>query len=407
MTEAPGDTRPDDRRARRNVAVLVAAQAVLGAQVTMVFVIGGLAGDVLAPLHCLATLPITMIVLGAALSAAPLSSFMARHGRVPGFLLGALGGLLGSGLAALALAWGSFALFLLGSFLTGSYMAAQGFYRFAATDAASEAFRPKAISWVLAGGLLAALTGPQLVKLTDGLTVVPFAGAYLVAMGINLGGAGLFLLLDLPRPRLAPARGGPSWGALLRRPTILVAVACATVAYALMNLVMTSTPLAIVGHGLGQGAAADVISAHVVAMFLPSFLTGHLVARVGPPRTILAGLAILAGAGVVNLAGLQLLHFFAGLVLLGLGWNLAFIGATALLAAGHAPEERGRVQGMNDAVVNGGVAVASLASGGLMNCAGAGVAQGWQLVNMAMAPFLLLAVFSLAWLWRHRVTSGA
>lgn len=403
MTDAPLIAAPliDDRRARRNVWVLVAAQAVLGSQVTMVFVVGGLAGNMLAPVRCLATLPISMIVFGAMFSAPLLSSFMQRHGRRLGFLLGAAGGALGSGLAAWGLSAASFPLFLAGSFLTGSYMAAQGFYRFAATDTASDAFKPKAISWVLAGGLVSALTGPQLVKATNDLFAVPFLGTYLAAMAISALGAGLFFLLDLPAPPRDEARtaaAGPSWAELLRRPVIRVAVICAMVSYALMNLVMTSAPLAIVGCGFTTSHAADGLSAHVLAMFVPSFFTGHLIARFGAQKVVTAGLVLLAGAGLVGLSGVELANFYGALILLGLGWNFGFIGATSMLASAHGPAERGRVQGMNDAIVMGCVTLGSLASGGLMNCAGGSPVEGWRLVNMAMAPFLVLAAVALIWL---------
>lgn len=391
---------PDDRAARRNVWVLVAAQGVLGSQVTMVFVVGGLAGNMLSPIHCLATLPISMIVFGAMITAPWLSGFMQRHGRRPGFLLGATGGLLGSGLAALGLSLGSFVLFLAGSFLTGTYMAAQGFYRFAATDAASDAFRPKAISWVMAGGLISALTGPQLVKFTNEMFAVPFLGTYLAAMVVTLIGMPLFFLLDLPAPARTEARAtkGPSWLELLSRPVIRVAVICGMVSYALMNLVMTSAPLAIVGCGYTTGNAADGLSMHVLAMFIPSFFTGNLIARFGAQRIVMIGLVILASAGLFGLSGVDLTHFYGTLVLLGLGWNFGFIGATAMLTSAYAPEERGRVQGMNDSIVMGCVTVGSLASGGLMNCAVGSPAEGWQLVNLAMAPFLVLAGGALIWL---------
>lgn len=397
----PPDSLPDDRRARRNVLVLVAAQAVLGSQVTMVFVVGGIAGNMLAPIQCLATLPISLIVAGAMVTAPWLSGFMQRNGRRAGFLVGAAGGVLGSGLAAWGLSLGSFPIFLLGSFLTGTYMAAQGFYRFAAADSASEAFKPKAISWVLAGGLLSALIGPQLVKVTNDLFPAMFLGTYLAAMGIGLVGSLLFLLLDSPNPPSAAASRavpGPSWGELLSRPPILVAVICAMVSYALMNLVMTSTPLAIVGCGFAPDNAADVISAHVLAMYVPSFFTGHLIARFGARPIVMAGLFILAMAGAVGLSGVELTHFFGTLILLGLGWNFGYIGATAMLTSAHSPSERGRVQGMNDSIVMGCVTVASLASGGLMNCASGSPVEGWQLVNMAMVPFLVLAGGALIWL---------
>jgi MFS family permease len=177
---------------------------------------------------------------------------------------------------------------------------------------------------------------------------------------------------------------------------------CAMVSYALMNLVMTSTPLAIVGCGFATADAADVVMAHVLAMFAPSFFTGHLIARFGATRVVAAGLAILAAAGAVALSGVTLLHFNVALVLLGLGWNFGFVGATALLATAHGPEERGRVQGMNDAAVFGLVGVASLASGGLMNCIGGDPVQGWTAVNLAMVPFLALAAGALLWLGRVR-----
>lgn len=402
MTHTPALAAPlvDDRRAWRNVVVLIAAQAVLGSQVTMVFVVGGLAGNMLAPIHCLATLPISMVVAGAMLSAPWLSSFMQRHGRRDGFLIGAAGGALGSGLAALGLSMGSFVLLLAGSFLTGTYMAAQGFYRFAATDIASDAFKPKAISWVLAGGLVSALTGPQLVKVTDDLFAVPFLGTYLAAALVSLAGAGLFFLLDMPVPPKGEARrGGPSWAELLSRPVIRVAVICGMVSYALMNLVMTSAPLAIVGCGFTTGHAADTLSAHVLAMFVPSFFTGHLISRFGARPIIAAGLGLLAVAGLVGLSGVEIGHFYGTMILLGLGWNFGFIGATSLLATSYSVSERGRVQGMNDAIVMGCVTVASISSGGLMNCVGGSAAEGWALVNMAMAPFLMLAGGALLWLW--------
>jgi hypothetical protein len=391
---------PDDRRAWRNVAVLVAAQAILGSQATMIFVIGGLAGLMLAPNPCLATLPITMIIVGSMTTAPWLSALMQRRGRRTGFFVGALGGLIGSGIAAWGLLQGNFWILVAGSYLTGTYLSSQGFYRFAATDTASDAFKPKAISYVMAGGLLSALIGPQLVKLTAEVSVVPFVGAYLTAMAINVVGMGLFLFLDIPKPP-APVEGAPrgrSVRELLGTPTIAVAVICGMVSYALMNLVMTSTPLAVVGCGFTTGNAADIVSAHVLAMYGPSFFTGHLIARFGAEKIVAAGLAILAAAGAVGLHGVELTNFFVALVLLGIGWNFGFIGATTMLSRAHAPEERGRVQGMNDAIVFGGVAVASLSSGGLMNCTGGSPVEGWTAVNLAMVPFLVLAGASLIWL---------
>jgi MFS family permease len=184
----------------------------------------------------------------------------------------------------------------------------------------------------------------------------------------------------------------------LANPRIAVAVICAAVSYALMNLVMTSTPLAVVGCGFSEPDAANVVTVHVLAMFAPSFFTGHLIARFGTEKIMGLGIAILAAAGVVALQGIDLMNFYGALFLLGVGWNFGFIGATTLLASAHSPQERGRMQGMNDLIVFGGVTVASLASGGLMNCIGGDLVEGWAAVNVAMVPFLLLAGGSLLWL---------
>jgi MFS family permease len=390
-----------DSLARRNVLVLVAAQAVLGAQLPMIFTIAGLAGASLAPNPCWATLPITMTVIGSMLTATPISALMQRYGRRAGFFLGATGGATGAAIGAYGLSTGSFLLFCIGALFSGIYMSANGFYRFAAVDTASETFRPKAISWVMAGGLLSAVFGPQLVKVTADEMAVPFLGSYLAVIALNVLGSVLFLALKIPSPK-APVAGSPlgrSRAELLRNPTILVAMICATVSYALMNLVMTSSPLAVVGCGFDKGDAADVVTAHVLAMYAPSFFTGHLIARFGTERIIALGLTILAAAGAVAMAGVQMENFFIALVLLGLGWNFGFIGATTMLTSAQRPEERGRLQGLNDLVVFGGVTLASFSSGGLMNCAGGSVQAGWQMVNLAMLPFLVLAGGALIWLW--------
>ncbi len=398
-----------ESRARRNVTVLVLAQAFLGAQMPMIFTIGGLAGQSLAPNPCFATLPISLIVLGSMLSATPVSAFMQRFGRRAGFFLGTFGGTLGGIVGATGLYLQSFPIFLLGSLLTGLYMSAQGFYRFAAADTASPEFRPKAISYVMAGGLASALIGPQLVKLTADAYVIPFFGTYATVIAINLVGALLFLFLDIPKPP-APAPGsdyGRTRWQLITTPRIAVAVICGMVSYALMNLVMTSTPLAVVGCGYETSDAANVVSAHVLAMFAPSFFTGQIINRFGVEKVMGLGLFILAGAGAVAMTGVELENFFIALVLLGIGWNFGFIGATTMLSGAHTAEERGRMQGLNDLLVFGGVTFGSLASGGLMNCSGGTPQEGWNAVIMAMVPFLVLAGGALIWLMLRPVEQPA
>ena len=390
----------NDAAARRNVWVLVAAQAILGAQMPMVFTIAGLAGQSLATNPCWATLPISFMVIGSMLTATPLSALMQKYGRRAGFAVGAVGGMIGGAVGAYGLINHSFVAFLIGALFTGVYMSAQGFYRFAATDTASDEFRPKAISYVMAGGLLSAVLGPQLVKVTVDSMVVPFLGTYLAVIAVNVVGIFLFLFLDIPKPK-PPVAGAPqsrSRMELIRSPRIAVAVIVGTVSYALMNLVMTSSPLAVVGCGFAKSNAADIVTAHVLAMYAPSFFTGHIIARFGAEKVMAVGLAILAAAGAVAFSGVDLPHFFGALILLGLGWNFGFIGATTMLTAAHAPEERGRMQGMNDLILFGGVTLASISSGGLMNCSGGTVQEGWHAVNLAMLPFLALAGGALIWL---------
>ena len=376
----------------------------------MIFVVGGLAGKQLASNICWATLPISLIILGSMTTAPWLSPLMQSRGRRFGFYIGALAGAVGAAIAAYGLYIGSFTVLLIGSYFTGIYMSAQGFYRFAATDTASDNFKPKAISYVMAGGLLSAILGPQLNKLVDSNFVVPFLGTYLAVVVLNLVGMFLFLALDLPKgSRGQPKVDGPTprtRGQLLSDPNILVAIIVALVAYSLMNLVMTSTPLAVVGCGYALDNANDIVSAHVLAMFAPSFFTGHLIVRFGVKPIMAIGLVILGAAGIAALFGVSiaegeqpsLFSFYAALILLGCGWNFGFIGATTLLTSSHANHERGVVQGLNDMIVFGSVMVASLASGGLMNCSGGSPMEGWTAVNIAMAPFLVLAGGALIWL---------
>ena len=393
----------DMKRAWRNVSVLVAAQALLGAQMPVHFIFGGLAGQSLAPNACLATLPLSMIILGSATSARPLARFMQRHGRRSGFQLAVSAGAIGAAISALALWYGSFWLLMLGGLMTGIYMSAQGFYRFAVTDTAPPDFEARAISWVMAGGLAAAIIGPAIASSTSHMGAIPFLGSYVAIIVINLFGLILFRFLDIPKPP-PPQQGedpGRPISQILREPVIIVAMICAMVSYALMNLVMTSTPLAVVSCGFDATNAASIVSAHVLAMYAPSFVTGHLINRFGATRIVALGLLLLACAGGVALTGVELTNFFATLILLGIGWNFGFIGATAMLTRAHSPAERGRVQGMNDLIVFTGVFLASLSSGGLMNCLGGSPQAGWNAVNIAMLPFLALAGLALLWLFRR------
>lgn len=404
-TDTAAAPAPDDALARRNVLVLMLASAFLGAQMPVHFTLAGLSGQILAENKALATLPISATVFVSMLSAPLIAGLMGRYGRKAGFLIGSAGGTMGAAVSMLALLQGSFHLLLLGAAGTGVYMAAQGQYRFAAADTASPRFRPKAISYVMAGGLAAAVIGPQIIVplFRDMLAPTPFAGAYGVVVLLNLAATPILFLISIPRPRRR-AKGeaaGRSLREILAIPRVRAAILCAMVAYTLMNLVMTATPLAVVGCGFSPDMAGSVVMAHVLAMFAPSFFTGHLIARFGAERIIAVGLALLAVCGVVAIASQDAVNFFVALILLGIGWNFGFIGATDMLTSAHRPEERARVQGFNDFCVFGMVTVGSLSSGALLNGFG-DVVTGWTAVNYAMAPFLALAGATLIWLWLGR-----
>ena len=400
----------NDPRTRRNVIVLIIAQATLGCQMPMMFVVGGLAGNMLSTNPCLATLPISLIVFGSMMTAPWLSALMQRRGRRIGLMVGACGGALGASIAAIGLLNASFGLLLVGSLFSGIYMSAQGFYRFTVADSASDDSRPKAISYVMAGGLLSAIFGPQLNNLLQGTTSTQFLGSYLAIIVLNIIGLFLFFALDLPKTIADKAKVTTekvrSRLEILRTPRIVAIMICGLVSYCLMNLVMTSTPLAVVGCGFTQTQANNVVSTHVLAMFIPSFFTGHLIVRFGAEKIIAIGLIILAFSGITAFLGVDLMNFYFALALLGVGWNFGFIGATTLISSSHNKSERGVVQGTNDFIIFGSVTLASLTSGGLMNCSGGSPQEGWSTVSLAMIPMLILAGIALTWLIMNKRVSA-
>lgn len=377
--------RPD----HRNVALLAAAQALVLSSSVLAMTLGGLVGGQLAPDKSLATLPIAAIVVGTALTTIPAAAFMRRVGRRVGFLTGASFGVASGLLSAYAVYSGAFLLFVIAHALLGVYQGFTNYYRFAAGEAAAPDFKARAISWVIAGGVVAAVLGPQLAYWPRDWWPPQFLGSYL-AQAV-LGVAALFALaqLRIPAPRAAAARApGRSGIELARQPAFLVAMGGAAVAYAVMLLVMTATPVAMVGHGHGVGDAVQVIQWHVLGMFAPSFFTGALIARFGAPRVMAVGLALLGGHVAIALTGTELPHFLTGLVLLGVGWNFAFVGGTALLTSAYREGEQAKAQAINDFVVFGTVAAASLSSGWLYH------QFGWQALNLVALPFLAVALFA-------------
>lgn len=391
--------------ARRNILVLTVAQSLGAASPPIIISLGGIVGQILSPDAALATLPVSLYSLGLAAGTIPAALVMRRFGRRGGYLLGATIGVFSGLVATLGIVWSAFAIFCLGTFIAGFYGAYVQSYRFAATDAATGALKAKAISWVMIGGLVAAVIGPQLVIWTrDAFPATPFAGSFLSQAALALLALPVLMLLRASPNASSGARtsgGGRSLRQLLFLPRLQLAIAAGMVSYALMSFVMTAAPMAMVGCGFTVGEAALGIQWHVLAMFAPSFMTGHLMARFGKERVTALGLLLIAVSGAVALMGLELAHFWISLILLGVGWNFGFIGATAMVTDCHTPEERGKVQGLNDFVVFGTVAAASFSAGTLLT------ASGWDLINWLIFPSVALVLVPLLLRLPARQAEGA
>lgn len=389
----------------RNVSVLVGAQALGGASAPIIISLGGLVGQMLSSQPALATLPVSLYNTGLALSTLPAAALMRRLGRRHAYLLGAVMGLLSGLLATWAIVRGDFVLFCVATAMAGFYGANVQSYRFAATDSTPPEWRPVAISRVLVGGLLAAVIGPQVVIWTRDLWVAaPFAGSFLGQAALALLALPILALLKAPPP--APETGaavgqGRPLRQIMAQPRFVVAVSAGVVSYGLMAFVMTAAPMAMVGCGFTVGEAALGIQWHVLAMFAPSLITGHLIKRFGKLGMTALGLVLMAASGALALAGLELLHFWGSLILLGVGWNFGFIGATAMITDCYRPEERTRVQSVNDFLVFGTVAVASFSSGHLLNTA------GWEQINLLMFPLVAVVLLMMLWLRGTPVTPAA
>ena len=392
----------DDRRAKRNVLRLATAQALAGANASVVFATGAIIGSTLSPDPALATVPISVFVVGMAAGTLPSGWLSRTYGRKWAFIAGSGCGAAAGVVAAGALMLQSFVLYCVATLFAGLYAAVVQSFRFAAADTASPAFRPRALSWVMAGGVFSGVLGPQLVTLTMNVWAPHlFVASYLAQAVVAVLAMAVLSGVELPRPqRIDLARGRPL-AEIARQPRFIVAVVCGVVTYSLMNLVMTSAPLAMKMCGLPLTTSNNALQWHIVAMFAPSFFTGSLITRFGAPRVVAAGLALLAAAAAVGLSGITASHFLVGLVLLGLGWNFGFVGASALVLETHRPEERHKVQSFNDLLVFGTMALGSFASGHLL------VAFGWALVNWVVFPpvAVALAVLTAAALTRRRVAA--
>jgi MFS family permease len=375
---------------RRNVLLLAGAQALVQTTAVLMVTIVGLVGLTLATDKALATLPVALTVVATAAMMIPASLLMQRHGRRAGFLIGATFGVLGGAVATAAVLASSFTMFCAATVLIGVYSAFAQYYRFAAAEAASDGFRSRAIGWVIGAGVIAAVAGPALARLTQGIGPRPYAASFAVIA--LLGVAALVVIARLRLPPASRAATGPArpLAQIATQPVFLTALACSTVGYAVMVLVMTATPLAMYACGFGLGASATVIQWHVLGMYVPAFFTGSLIDRWGTTPVIVTGIALLAAQILIAISGIDFVHFIASLILLGVGWNFLFIGGTTLLTRAHRPEERAKAQATHDFITFGAASLASLLAGGVHEV------WGWRTVNLAAAPLLLVAVFAIA-----------
>ncbi len=371
---------------------LAIAQALYSSVTIILFATAGIVGLTIAPDRSWATLPLSCFALGSLLATIPASYLMRHLGRKPVFMAGAMASVIGASLSAWAIVNSSFTLFCLGALLIGVFQATSTFYSFAASESAKQSDKALAISWVLAGGVVAAVAGTVIANRTaDLLPLYVFAGSYIATALVALANFAVIATTHLPKPQVSEISGPQrSWPELLRQPRLVVAMAAAIVSYALMNLMMTAGPVAMSICGFDKSAAGWVIQWHVLAMFVPSFFTGVLIKRYGVEIITALGMLILLAAAVTGLLGLSFLNFSVALILLGLGWNFGFIGGTTMLTQCYTPAERAKVQGVNNLGISAMVTLASFSSGQLLGH------FGWQSVPIIVFPAALSVLALLA-----------
>jgi MFS family permease len=377
----------------RNVGLLCATQALLFTNNTILISINGLAGYALASDKSLATLPVTAYVVGAALTTVAVSQLMRRVGRVNGFSIGTLIGIFGALVCGAAVYAHNFWMLCLGTLIMGMYNASGQYYRFAAADVSSAEFKSKAISLVMAGGLVGGIVGPQTSKMTKDLLSAEFLGSYLVLIGFCLLALILQRMMDIPRLTDAEQKEkGRPLSVIARQPAFIVAVLSGMIGYGVMNLLMTATPLAMRSCSHPFSDAAFVIQWHVIAMFAPSFFTGSLIKRFGVRTILFTGVLLSLSCVAIALSGVEVMHFWIALMLIGVGWNFMYLGGTTLLTETHSPAEKAKVQGANDMAIFITMAISSASSGWLFS------ARGWEVMNYGAIPFLLMTGLAILFL---------
>ena len=382
---------------KRNVALLALSQAMLITGTSLLLATCALVGMTLTSIKSLATLPLALLFLAQMATTIPASLYMQRVGRRLGFITSAVFGMAGAAIATIGVFKAEFSIFCFGTILIGVFNGFGQYYRFAAAETAPEEYRSRAISYVLAGGLIAAFAGPNLAKWSRQLLPEEFAGSFAILIGIYLLALGIAFFLRMPEPGAAArATGGRPLGEIARQPAYLVAVASAMVGYGVMNFIMIATPLAMHDYAHPFSDTAFVIQWHVFGMFAPSFFTGQLIRKFGTANIMLVGVVLLGLCVGINFSGIAVIHFWSSLIFLGLGWNFMFVGATTLLTETYFLNEKAKAQALNDFIVFGTVTLTSFSSGAVQNI------LGWKTINMAVIPFLILIALANLWLRRKQ-----
>ena len=380
-------------KTKRNVVLLALSQAVLITGTSLLLASCALVGMTLSSTKALATLPLALLFLAQMATTIPASLYMQRVGRRLGFMTSSVFGMAGAAIATVGVMQAEFSIFCLGTILIGVFNGFGQYYRFAAADAAPEEYRSRAISYVLAGGLIAAFAGPNLAKWSRQLLPGEFAGSYAILTGIYLLAFSIAFFLTIPKPGATTrSAGGRPLAEIARQPAYLVAVASAMVGYGVMNFIMIATPLAMHGYAHPFSDTAFVIQWHVFGMFVPSFFTGHLIRKFGTANIMLTGVVLLVLCVGINFTGTTVIHFWSSLIFLGLGWNFLFVAATTQLTETYSPGEKAKAQALNDFIVFGTVTLTSFSSGAVQNI------LGWKTINTAVIPFLILIALANFWL---------
>jgi MFS family permease len=387
----------------RNLLLLALAQGLFLTNNVTFIAINGLVGLSLAPLGWMATLPVMGYVVGGALSTGLVARTQHRFGRKISFQLGLLVALFSAGLGAWAVSHHQFWWLVCATVVAGYYSANAQLYRFAAAELCQPSFREKAVSWVMAGGLIGAVIGPNLAMFTKDMTAVPFTGPYLALAGIAL--LSMLVISQIQFPPLPPknqqAGPGRPLSEIMRQPVFVVSAMAAALGYGVMNLLMAATPLAMQTCGLSFENTALVLQWHVIGMFAPGFFTGHLIQRFGVLRIMGVGVLLNAVCIGVALSGVALHDFLISMLVLGIGWNFVFTGSTTLSLQAYTPQEKDRAQGAINFCVFGTMAFTSFASGALVTT------QGWTLLNVGSLAPVLITGAALLWLRANPQTGRA